>query len=314
MSTLATLLMQNEPGAVVPERHALCESEWPCERELTDVFRALCEKYSVAIPQHWRLTGGSCSCGSDEILLVPAGGAYRCDVVPLLYWRQERRFMELQKLVSTRTIEDVVMCRFSCTGSRSGESLSQIMFREYDLLEWITNSAITDLYATMYDGVFANVVATITSGAVCSIEVGSTLPRGHKSENLDRHELIARRGVASDRVVDTQIPQQSIYLYKESSRETWTDCDAELFGLPMNAIYLIRAAFELAKRVNNDRSLEKMEIAKLRNRARRLDQLVTVTCTAARNGERAANLDRKEDCELFANTNPCKGQQERSNV
>ena len=60
---------------------------------------------------------------------------------------------------------------------------------------------------------------------------------------MDRHEIIARRGVASDRTVDTQVPQSSIYEWTDGGLQTFTDVDTELFGLPNDQIWTVRAAF-----------------------------------------------------------------------
>jgi len=60
---------------------------------------------------------------------------------------------------------------------------------------------------------------------------------------LDRHEIIARRGVASDRAVDTQVPQSSIYEWTTDGTRTFTDVDTELFGLPNEEIWIVRAAY-----------------------------------------------------------------------
>ena len=60
---------------------------------------------------------------------------------------------------------------------------------------------------------------------------------------MDRHEIIARRGVASDRTVDTQVPQSSIYEWTAGGLATFTDVDTELFGLPNDQIWAVRAAF-----------------------------------------------------------------------
>ena len=75
------------------------------------------------------------------------------------------------------------------------------------------------------------------------IECSCGLPAG--TPLLDSHEVIARRGVASDRVVDTQVPQHSIYVWNEDGTATYTDVDTELFGLPDEAIWTVRAAFTL---------------------------------------------------------------------
>ena len=74
-----------------------------------------------------------------------------------------------------------------------------------------------------------------------SVECGINLPAG--AEPMDRHEIIARRGVASDRTVDTQVPQSSIYEWTGTGLQTFTDVDTELFGLPNEQIWIVRAAF-----------------------------------------------------------------------
>ena len=63
------------------------------------------------------------------------------------------------------------------------------------------------------------------------------------TDEIDRHEIIARRGVASDRVVDTQVPQASIYKFTAEGEERFTDTDTELFGFEQEEILLVRAAY-----------------------------------------------------------------------
>ena len=65
---------------------------------------------------------------------------------------------------------------------------------------------------------------------------------------IDKHEIIAQKGVICDRAVDTQVPQSSIYIFgSDGNRETYTDVDAELFGLNVLDCARVRAAFEIAK-------------------------------------------------------------------
>ena len=75
------------------------------------------------------------------------------------------------------------------------------------------------------------------------MEVGNRLPSG--GQEVDRHEIVARRGVGSDIAVDTQIPQQSIYLMTEDGDSTFKDTDTELFGMDEKQIERIRARFAL---------------------------------------------------------------------
>jgi hypothetical protein len=64
---------------------------------------------------------------------------------------------------------------------------------------------------------------------------------------IERHEIIAQRGVASDMVVDTQIPQSSIYTFTSKGENRYTDVDMELFGLDNLQIDHIRSAFQVLK-------------------------------------------------------------------
>lgn len=86
---------------------------------------------------------------------------------------------------------------------------------------------------------------------------------------MDRHEIIARRGVGCDRTVDTQVPLASIYAFTPEGEERFTDTDAELFGFSLEEILAIRAAFEV---------LKTKDLAEIWNRADiRLTQLVADT-------------------------------------
>ncbi|MCL2742909.1 MAG: hypothetical protein FWE67_03565 [Planctomycetaceae bacterium] len=211
-----------------------------------DCFLALTSKYSVSIPEKWKLefcTENACAEKQGGVSLwCIQNGSTGC--IPLFPWRSERRFIELQRIVDTKTLEDVVLCRFSCVTDNSS-TLNRILYQEFDLLEWIIGSPIVSVSAATNGNQFSNVLVRLENGTIASVEAGTTLPTG--TETLDRHELIARRGVASDRVVDTHIPQQSVYLFDKNGVQSWTDTDAELFGLSNGEIDAVRAAFELAK-------------------------------------------------------------------
>ena len=94
-------------------------------------------------------------------------------------------------------------------------------------------------------GKVANVIVTFANGMSASVECSAALPDG--AAEIDRHEIIARRGVACDRVVDTQVPQASIYAFTEQGVKTYTDTDAELFGFSDAEIWAVRAAFAVLK-------------------------------------------------------------------
>ena len=62
----------------------------------------------------------------------------------------------------------------------------------------------------------------------------------------DRDQVIAVSGNVCDRVVDTQVPQSSIYVFGDSNT-TFTDVDAELFGLNVDECAIVRHAFDIAQ-------------------------------------------------------------------
>ncbi|HPS52391.1 MAG TPA: hypothetical protein PLK08_02460 [Phycisphaerae bacterium] len=173
----------------------------------------------------------------DGSILKLTGG--QC--VRLLPWRVERRFIELKKIIEAKTLEDVSTLRFAVMSS--SESLKDLLFREFDLCEFLGASRIVRAFAVMNGDDVANILVKLADGKSCSIECSAALPAG--TERLDRHEIIARRGVACDRTVDTQVPQSSIYVFGKELETHYTDTDAELFGLCELEILLVRSAMQI---------------------------------------------------------------------
>ena len=58
------------------------------------------------------------------------------------------------------------------------------------------------------------------------------------------HEIVGKKGIASDVVVDTQTQQYPIYVFKGKEIQTYTDIDNELFGL-VDLAYAISAVLTL---------------------------------------------------------------------
>ena len=159
--------------------------------------------------------------------------------VPLLPWRVERRFAELKKIVAGGTLEDVSTFRFAAFAP--GADPVKDAARELDLAVFLADTPVTQVFAVRSGDAACNVLARLQNGMSASIETGSMLPAG--AAVLDRHEIIARRGVASDRAVDTQVPQSSIYEWTNDGFAAFTDVDTELFGLPNDRIWIVRAAY-----------------------------------------------------------------------
>jgi len=283
--------------------------------ELNDALARLLEKYAVAPAEPWRLVDGLPPPGEGGDARVLASGCFLDEpdlpesIIPLLPWRHERRFVELKRLIDAGTVTPLLMCRFACLTDGRERSLEAILYREFDLIEWLSGWPIERLYASMaatekrdrsnfpqrpattlrsvpgraeirpvpFFGA-ANVIARVAGGAIASVEAGTTLPAGAAMQ--DRHELIARRGVASDRAVDTQVAQSSVYAWTEAGHEQHTDVDAELFGLDAAAAALVRAAYDALQRPEST--------AALRQQHRRLRRLVELAYESDRRGERLA--------------------------
>ena len=250
--------------------------------KLNDALASLLDKYAVQPSGPWRLADGLPPPGGSGDALVLASGCFLGEsdlpesTVPLLPWRHERRFIELKCLLDEETISPLLMCRFAClTGGRE-MSLEAILYREFDLLEWLSGTPIVGLYASMADGRAANVIVRLAGGAIGSVEAGTTLPAGAAMQ--DRHELIARRGVACDRVVDTQVAQSSVYTWTADGNEQHTDVDAELFGLDAERVSLVRSAYAVL--------CDSSQIAHLRQQHCRLRRLVELAFESDRQRER----------------------------
>lgn len=194
--------------------------------ELNRRLHFLTKKYSIS-------AGEVFGAGGDPMLRTH-GGEFA-----LLPWRVERRFIELKNLIINGTLEHISTLRFASL--TAGGDLFQQVGRELDLAAWLAGSSVVSLFAACSGNVAANLVVKLANDVSVSIECSNTLPES--TETIDRHEIIARRGVASDRVVDTQVPQSSIYAFTGKGDARYTDTDAELFGLSEAEIRLVRAAF-----------------------------------------------------------------------
>lgn len=195
--------------------------------------------------------------------------------IPLLPHRFERRFTELRKMLHDGTVAGISAIRCGNVAP-SDVPLTSLIGRELDLCRFLTGHEIVGLTAFIRDGRAATLIAETDDGVVCPIEVANTLPEG--ANPIDKHEVITARGLVCDRVVDTQIPQQSVYLYGETN-EAYTDVDFELYGLTASEAAAVRCAFALAK----DESL-RMEM--LENKAV-LDRLTACAVQSAKDGRKA---------------------------
>ena len=202
----------------------------------------MCKKMNESLSflrEKYGIPAGSIVAGSEGFELALPGDKR----VPLLPWRVERRFIELKKIIDGKTLEDVSTFRFAAFAS--GYDPVKAAARELDLAVFLAGSPIERIFAVRNGNAACNVLARFANGMSASVECGSKIPAN--AAPMDRHEIIARRGVASDRAVDTQVPQSSIYEWTDAGCRTFTDTDTELFGLPDEQIPVVRAAFAVLK-------------------------------------------------------------------
>lgn len=183
--------------------------------------------------------------GVREKAEMTADGRAVCvngQTVPLLPWESERRIAELRTIFLSGRIGRLCTFRIGHTAP-AGVELSELLAREIGILEYTADSEVKEIFAVAGRHTM-NCIAETASGCVCTIELGATLRPGE--EAIDKHEMIGDRGVACDRAVDTQIPQQSVYVFG-SKKSAWRDTDAELYGYTDEQAGRIRNAFAAAQ-------------------------------------------------------------------
>ena len=173
--------------------------------------------------------------------------------VPVLPWESERRFIELRNLVLMGRLGNMCTYRIGRT-AKKGADLFEMLAREVGILEFTVSSTAKEIFAIAGKNTMNCIVET-ENGCVCTIELGATLEEGQN--DVDKHEIITDNGVACDRVVDTQMPQDSIYVFGKN-KQTFMDTDAELYGYSEMEINTIRNAFAVAK----DETVQSANVAK----------------------------------------------------
>lgn len=172
--------------------------------------------------------------------------------IPVLPWESERRIIELRNLVVTGRLGNMCTYRIGHTAKR-GTDLFEMLAREVGILEFTVNSTAKEIFAIAGKNTMNCIVET-ENGCVCTIELGATLEDGQK--DVDKHEIITDNGVGCDRVVDTQMPQDSIYVFGKN-KQAFMDTDAELYGYEEIQINTIRNAFAVAKNESLQKANEK---------------------------------------------------------
>ena len=164
--------------------------------------------------------------------------------VPLIPGRMERKIVELKKFTENGTLEGVSTLRFAAFAPK-GSDMEAMLAKELDLAAYLGAADVTRIFAVA-NGNAVNVLAKLANDVNVSVEIGAGLPKGELG--YDRHEIIARRGVACDQTVDTHTPHASIRCWDAKGATEFTDVDTELFGMTYEEIWNVRAAFALLQK------------------------------------------------------------------
>ncbi len=224
---------------------------------LQEKLNYLLEKYAV---------GGEVVLADDNSSVTVDGKKYA-----LLPWRNERRFIELKKIVDT-TVGNISHFKIMSLNPKNVD-LQHIIKRELDTAEFISGLKVTEIFEAK-NGNTCSVMCMTDKKAVFTLELDATLEEG--LEVIDKHEIITDRGTACDRNVDSQTPLSSVYVYGKKHEE-YTDVDFELYGLSIYEISVVRQAFDVAKNIS---------LGEANNEANaRLDMLVEKAALSEKNCE-----------------------------
>ena len=160
---------------------------------------------------------------------------------PLLPGRMERKIVELKKMTENGTLEGVSTLRFASFAAKNTD-MEAMLAKEMDLAAYLGGSDVVRVMAVA-SGAAINVLAKLANDVNVSVEIGAGLPKGELG--YDRHEIIAKRGVACDQTVDTHTPHASIRCWDAHGAAEYTDVDTELFGMTYEEVWNVRAAFAL---------------------------------------------------------------------
>jgi len=192
--------------------------------------------------------------------------------VPILSHRFERRFLELKNIANGGTLVGISVMRVARIVEK-GLDIYDELYPEFDICQYILQRKIKSVMVMQNDNVL-NAIATTEDGIVCTMEVSATLNKGEIEK--DKHEIISQRGIACDVVVDAQFKQDSIYVFGSENKK-FTDVDFELYGLSIEEIAVVRAAFAVAQNKNYDEMISVSE---------NLLKLVDLAKKSAKSGER----------------------------
>ena len=171
--------------------------------------------------------------------------------VPLLPWRADFHYTAFRNLSAgdeirfgqthARALTGLSVFRLLYAGLR-GESLDDILLRELDLSEWLTDARTVSVFA-MRNGDVMHVSTRLDSGVVCTLELSAVLPP--TAQPVFKHELTTESGFVTDRAVDTIVTPHGMYLLSDEGAQAFDEVDTLTYGLSPEDARAARAAYAL---------------------------------------------------------------------
>lgn len=214
-------------GWASPSDCEVDDMEMRIEREVGSVaegLKKLLDKYGVT-PPPYQMEGNVLKVNGEEMPLFP--------------WREEARFREMKRLCTGGVVGEIVSIRAMRTAEKR-EGLENILYREIDLCLWLAGKRFKNLFAVV-NGACANVILRFEGNATVILEAAATQKDG--AEAAERHEVFTDHGMVNDQAIDTQVKQQSLYEFVEGKTAAYTDVDFELYGLKVDEVARVRAAY-----------------------------------------------------------------------
>lgn len=212
-------------------------------RKMNKGLDFLRDKYGAAKGEI-TITDGHCYVISPEGKARAAKRSLEGCATPLLPGRMERKIVELKKMTENGTLEGVSTLRFAAFAPK-GTDRKAMLAKELDLAAYLGAADVVRVMAVA-NGAAINALAKLANDVNVSVEIGANLPKTELG--YDRHEIIAKRGVACDQTVDTHTPHASIRCWDAKDYVEYTDVDTELFGLGYEEVWNVRAAFALLQK------------------------------------------------------------------
>lgn len=191
-----------------------------------------------------------------EYEFIPRSGNELCDYlvldgvrIPLLWWHYHEKFCGIKDFTEANPGKNCCINVYSFTSK--DESISQLLYREIDIAEWLLGSRAKKITAFSAGGAL-NAIVVMNNATVANLELAVTMPEGALPQC--QHRLLTTNGMANDRVVDTVTVQSAINVFARSPKpDVYTDLESWLYGLTPDETNKVECALALVrKRENKD--------------------------------------------------------------